>query len=96
MSRLLVLRRPQPAKSDLEFTAVNIAAGYRYGNNTKVQYIVRKLAQAINKFLEFWKGQLNNFPLFFGLRDFYGLIKTFMTKLTEDGEFDLKSDEAIL
>lgn len=36
-----------------------------------------------NKYLEIWRAKKNNYPLFYGLRDFYSLIKDFMSKIIE-------------
>ena len=36
-----------------------------------------KLTDSYCKFLSQWKAKSNNYPLFFGLRDFYCLIKQF-------------------
>lgn len=30
-----------------------------------------------------WKARKNNYPLFYGLRDFYAVIKTFLMKISE-------------
>ena len=34
-------------------------------------------------YLGLWRGKMNNYPLFYGLRDFYSLIKDFMSKVVE-------------
>lgn len=44
---------------------------------------MKKLTNSYFKYLEIWKSKKNNFPLFYGLRDFYGLIKNFMVKVVE-------------
>lgn len=83
MSRLLVLRRPPAEISDLIYTAKGIASGYKYGNEEKIKYIVELMTRIYSKFLTEWKKKGTNYPLFYGLRDFYGLIKIFMTKMIE-------------
>lgn len=84
MSRLLVLRRPPAEESDLIFTAQSIAAGYRYGNEIKIKKIIEVLTIVYNRYVNAWKKKANNYSLFFGLRDLYGLVKIFMKNITEN------------
>jgi hypothetical protein len=81
MSRLLVLRRPPAEEKDLYFTADHIVQGFKYGHHKKILYIAQKLAKTYVKFVNKWKLKKSNFPHFFGLRDFYAIIKIFMQKL---------------
>lgn len=48
------------------------------------------MAKTYGKFIGIWKNKVNNFPLFFGLRDFYGMIKIFMKKVQNkiNGNYD--------
>lgn len=82
MSRLLILRRPQATRDDLEYTALNIAQGYmKEQMSGKLKLILKTLTYTYSWYLECWKGKKNNFRLLYGLRDFYGLIKNFMSKI---------------
>jgi hypothetical protein len=86
MSRLLVLRRPSPDIDDLKLTAVSIAEKYmgrREGLSKLLKHVVNMLTESYAKFLERWKAKKNNFPLFFGLRDFYCLVKQFAGALLD-------------
>ena len=97
MSRLLVLRRPPADENDLVHTALNIAKGYKEELEDlpqKIKFLVKHLTYTYNNYLNLWVGKKNNFPLFYGLRDFYGLIKNFMFKIVEKNiEFD--DDDAL-
>ena len=82
MSRLLVLRRPDPTNEDLEFTAINIAQGYQaHQLGETIKFTVKKLTSSYVHYQSLWQAKGTNFPLFYGLRDFYGLIKNFMSKV---------------
>jgi len=84
MSRLLILRRPDPTKEDLKYTALNIAQGYQaHQLDETVRFLADKLTTTYTSFLGIWQAKKNNYPLFYGLRDFYGLIKNFMSKIAE-------------
>ena len=84
MSRLLILRRPDPTKEDLKYTALNIAQGYQaHQLDETVRFLADKLTTTYTRFLGIWQAKKNNYPLFYGLRDFYGLIKNFMSKIAE-------------
>lgn len=77
MSRMLVLKRPQPSDEELKETAIGIARSFEYGKNEKILIIIRNISEAFFKFIEEWHN-LKNFKNFFSLRDFYSLIKYFL------------------
>jgi len=68
----------------LKYTALNIAQGYQaHQLDETVRFLADKLTTTYTSFLGIWQAKKNNYPLFYGLRDFYGLIKNFMSKIAE-------------
>jgi hypothetical protein len=66
------------------------AGAYNEKLSIQINHYVECLAKSYQKFLNNWKSKKNAFLLFYGLRDFYGLIKNFITKILEKKE---RSDE---
>ena len=56
---------------------------------------MKQLTNTYYDYLGIWKGKKTNFPLFYGLRDFYGLIKNFMAKVVER-EIERDDSESLL
>jgi hypothetical protein len=52
------------------------AGAYNEKLSIQINHYVECLAKSYQKFLNNWKSKKNAFLLFYGLRDFYGLIKT--------------------
>lgn len=77
MSRMLVLRRPQPSTKELKETAIGISKSFEYGRNEKISIMIENMSEAFFKFIDQWHQQ-KRFRNFYSLRDFYSLIKHFL------------------
>jgi hypothetical protein len=80
MNRAVYLARPDPDKSDLVYTAFSIYDSYNRGYN-RHENLIQNLAYAYYEF----KQRLKNteFADFYGLRDFYHLIKSVTRNLIQ-------------
>lgn len=84
MSRFLVLQRPDLEKEDLTNTSHAISKSIikETDNFNLVKEHLKVMSESYKDFIEYWKSQefIKNDPhiqSFFGLRDFYNLVKTF-------------------
>ena len=77
MSRMLVLKRPQPSTQELKETAVGIGRSFEYGKNDKISMMVENISEAFFSFVDEWH-KAKRFTNFYSLRDFYSLIKYFL------------------
>lgn len=74
MSRFLVINRPLPDDEDLKDTADKIFESYDPTFPDKFSTYVQALSMAYSEFIKTWK-QMAHHRDFFGMRDFYALIK---------------------
>lgn len=74
MNRALYLARPDPEEEDLKFTAVSIYNSICPGIRAN-EMLVKDLASAYFQLKEHYKVNLKDYADFYGLRDFYHLIK---------------------
>jgi hypothetical protein len=92
MARFLVINRPIPDEVDLIDTAKKIFYSYGKIEVESFSEIIKSLSIAYFRFINEWKSRPNNnHPDFFGLRDFYSLIKyvcerIINKKVTKDNE----------
>lgn len=85
MSRFLIIQRPELTHEDLLNTSQSICQSIfeKTKESVKVQEYLKNLSKSYITFINFWKtaneGERN--MEFFGLRDFYNLIKTFADQI---------------
>lgn len=85
MARFLVINRPIPDEVDLTDTAEKIFQSYDNIQVDGFKPVTESLSKAYFRFIKEWKGrQLNDHPDFFGLRDFYSLIKYVCSRILTD------------
>jgi hypothetical protein len=76
MARFLVIHRPVPDAAELIDTAEKIFDGYGKIESKLFKEPIKALSEAYCKFIREWKAkEFNNYPHFYGLRDFYSLIR---------------------
>jgi hypothetical protein len=84
MARFLVINRPLPDEYDLIDTAEKIFESYDGIIVDNFEEVIKPLSKSYFRFMSEWKSKQNNdHPDFFGLRDFYSLIKYVCVKIIE-------------
>lgn len=85
MARFLVINRPIPDEVDLTDTAEKIFQSYGKVEVEGFKNVTEALSKAYFRFIKEWKEKQNNdYPDFFGLRDFYSLIKIVCSRIIAD------------
>jgi hypothetical protein len=73
MNRGLYLARPDPDEKDLEFTAISIFNSIC--NERQYEMTIKNLAKSYFKLKDNYSKNMREYADFYGLRDFYNLIK---------------------
>jgi hypothetical protein len=87
MSRALYLNRPSPTTKDLAATALGIISSAGYNNTNTI------LTKELNHIAEAYVDLCQNFDKakdFYGLRDFYQLVKYLNRNMTSRDNIDLR------
>ena len=85
MNRALYLARPDPDENDLKFTAVSIYSQICQ-NHRQHEKLIEDLASSYNDLKKHWKNTMSKYEDFYGLRDFYHMIKHVSREINK-GEF---------
>jgi E3 ubiquitin-protein ligase RNF213 len=83
MNRALYLARPDPGEEDLKFTAICIFNQICKGMSTH-HNMIKNLASAYSDLKLHLKAKKPEYQDFYGLRDFYHLIKVVSRKIAND------------
>jgi hypothetical protein len=90
MNRALYLARPDPDEEDLKFTAMSIYNSICHGLRVN-EKLIKDLASAYYQLKEHYKTNFREYADFYGLRDFYHLIKQ-VSRVLEVAKFTNQED----